>query len=259
MFTSDDILFRHRNRNYGAYAMRRRQVRVLFYSLIISLSLFSSIFVSMLVYYAIPEELALEDWVEYDNAVISNPYQAEYFLEEPVGGPEKEENSVTEISDETSVADMVIAESQTQAGDTAGQGADSISGKGKQTGDTTDRTAFNVSKDPGIVYDLMARLDVLPMFPGGEKARQEFFHSQITYPKFALDNKIQGVVYINFIVERDSSISNIQVIQGIGAGCDDEALKAVRKMPPWTPGKKNGESVRVLVTLPLTFSLATRN
>lgn len=83
----------------------------------------------------------------------------------------------------------------------------------------------------------------------------EFLRNNIKYPSLALQNKIQGKVYISFIIEKDGSISNVKVLQGIGAGCDEEALRVTRLMPKWKPGKTQGHEVRVVINMPVNFVL----
>ena len=75
------------------------------------------------------------------------------------------------------------------------------------------------------------------------------------YPAMARESNIQGRVYVSFIVEKDGSVSNIQLLRGIGGGCDEEAIRVVGAMPQWQPGRQNGRAVRVAYNLPIRFSL----
>jgi periplasmic protein TonB len=92
-----------------------------------------------------------------------------------------------------------------------------------------------------------------PTFGGGEEARQKFLSDNIKYPDLARENGIQGTVYVTFVVEPDGSISNVQTLKGIGAGCDEEAIRVVKMMPKWTPGKQRGKNVRVKINMPIKF------
>ncbi len=83
----------------------------------------------------------------------------------------------------------------------------------------------------------------------------EFIYSKIQYPPIARDNGVEGTVYVRFVVERDGSISNIEVVRDPGGGCGDEAARIVKIMPPWNPGKQRGVPVRVMFTLPVKFDL----
>lgn len=92
-------------------------------------------------------------------------------------------------------------------------------------------------------------------YVGGEKARVAFLSKNIKYPEEARKNEIQGRVYVTFVIEKDGSISNIKVVRGIGYGCDEEAVRVIKLMPNWMPGKQRGEPVRVQFNLPLVFKL----
>lgn len=83
----------------------------------------------------------------------------------------------------------------------------------------------------------------------------EYLHKNINYPDAADKNKVQGRVIVQFIVEEDGSLSDVTVVQGIGSGCDEEAIRVIQKMPKWKPGKQNGHPTRVYYTLPVTFVL----
>ncbi len=94
-----------------------------------------------------------------------------------------------------------------------------------------------------------------PEFPGGDIARIRYFNENIKYPQLAREMNIQGTVFVGFVVEPDGSISNVTLLRGIGAGCDEEALRVVSKMPRWKPGKQRNQPVRVRFTLPVRFTL----
>lgn len=94
-----------------------------------------------------------------------------------------------------------------------------------------------------------------PQFPGGKKARKEYLQENINYPKMARESGIDGTVYISFIVEPDGRLTNVEVIRGIGSGCDKETVRVVKNMPSWEPGKQKGKAVRVKFNMPVYFKL----
>ena len=98
-------------------------------------------------------------------------------------------------------------------------------------------------------------VEKMPEFTGGKQAMYKYISNNIKYPKQAKTENIQGKVFIEFIIEKDGKISNVKVKRGIGGGCDEEALRVIRNMPNWIPGKQRGESVRVVYTIPIKFSL----
>lgn len=94
----------------------------------------------------------------------------------------------------------------------------------------------------------------MPEFPGGDNALMAFLQKNIKYPAKALKNNIQGVVMINFVVHTDGSIRKANVTKGIGGGCDEEALRVIKKMPKWKPGRQGGKNVPVYFDVPINFT-----
>ena len=99
-------------------------------------------------------------------------------------------------------------------------------------------------------------VDEEPQYPGGMDALYAFLKENIRYPQQARDNGITGKVYVTFVVEKDGSISNPRLLRDIGGGCGAEAIRVVRMMPRWIPGKIRGETVRVQFNLPVKFTLS---
>lgn len=98
-------------------------------------------------------------------------------------------------------------------------------------------------------------VEQMPAYPEGQLALLEFLAKNINYPKVAKDNGVEGMVVVQYVIEKDGSISNAKVVKGIGAGCDEEALRVVNAMPNWTPGKQRGQAVAVQFNLPIRFKL----
>jgi len=94
-----------------------------------------------------------------------------------------------------------------------------------------------------------------PYFPGGETERLRFLQNNLHYPDIAKRIGIQGTVFINFVVEKNGTLSNIKILRGIGGGCDEEAIRVTRNMPAWIPGKQRGQPVRVSLNMPIRFEL----
>ncbi len=94
-----------------------------------------------------------------------------------------------------------------------------------------------------------------PEFPGGETARQQFLNDNLRYPQMAREAGIQGTVFVTFVVEVDGSVTDVRIVRGIGGGCDEEAMRVVRMMPNWQPGRQRGQPVRVQFVMPIRFRL----
>jgi periplasmic protein TonB len=94
-----------------------------------------------------------------------------------------------------------------------------------------------------------------PEFPGGETARQQFLSDNLRYPQMAREAGIQGTVFVTFVVEIDGSVTDVRIVRGIGGGCDEEAIRVVKMMPNWEPGRQRGQPVRVQFVMPIRFRL----
>lgn len=108
------------------------------------------------------------------------------------------------------------------------------------------------STNKGMIFDMPEQM---PKFPGGGDAMEQFINDNIKYPAEAKSKNIQGKVYVQFIVEKDGSISEVSIRRGAHKSLDDEAIRVVKLMPNWEPGAMRGKKVRVRYTLPITFSL----
>ena len=94
-----------------------------------------------------------------------------------------------------------------------------------------------------------------PAFPGGNAAFYKFVASNMTYPAQARRMGIEGRVFVQFVVDKDGSVTEVKAVKGIGAGCDREAERVLNSSPKWTPGKQRGRSVKVRMVLPIIFKL----
>ena len=90
---------------------------------------------------------------------------------------------------------------------------------------------------------------------GGMEAFYNYVNENIQYPRQARTMRIEGRVFVQFVVDKDGSITNVEVLKGIGGGCDEEAVRVVKNAPKWHPGKQRGRPVRVKMVLPITFKL----
>ena len=109
----------------------------------------------------------------------------------------------------------------------------------------------------GNEAEIFAVVEEMPAFPGGDAKLLEFLYSEIKYPSMALENRIQGLVVVQFVIDEQGKITNPTITRGIGGGCDEEALRVVQSMPKWKPGKQRGRPVKVRYNLPVRFQLKT--
>ena len=106
--------------------------------------------------------------------------------------------------------------------------------------------------DEDRVYDVV---DQMPQFSGGHEKLKEFIEKNKRYPKSLQDRGIQGRVVVTFVVKKTGRISHAKVVRGVDPALDKEALRVVRKMPRWIPGKMGGKNVNVRYTIPVDFRL----
>ena len=98
-------------------------------------------------------------------------------------------------------------------------------------------------------------VEEMPSFPGGEAELFKYLGKTVKYPPMAQDAGITGVVYMTFVVDENGKVKDPKVLRGIGGGCDEEAIRVVKAMPAWEPGKQRGKPVRVQYNLPIRFTL----
>jgi len=98
-------------------------------------------------------------------------------------------------------------------------------------------------------------VEQMPAYPGGQEALLKYLRDNIHYPTVAAENGVQGRVVVGFVVEKDGSISDVNIMKGQDPSLDREAMRVVKSMPKWIPGKQNGSSVRVKYQVPVTFRL----
>ncbi len=103
--------------------------------------------------------------------------------------------------------------------------------------------------------EIFVAVEQMAEFPGGQKALMKWLSDNIRYPEAAQQNDIQGRVVVKFVVEKDGSIGQATIAKGVDKDLDREALRVVKKMPKWQPGKNNGVAVRSYFNLPVTFKL----
>ena len=113
-------------------------------------------------------------------------------------------------------------------------------------------TSTAQTKKNNMVFDVV---EVMPQYPGGQTAMLQYMMKNIKYPKQAMKEGIQGRVTVSFIVEKDGRVSNVRLLRSVQPLLDKEAIRVVKSMPKWSPGKQKGKPVRVRFNLPVMFKL----
>lgn len=95
----------------------------------------------------------------------------------------------------------------------------------------------------------------MPEFPGGTQALNAYMKENTRYPSNAVEARVQGTVLLEFVVEKDGSISNVRVVSSLFPSCDEEAIRVIKSLPKWKPGEAYGKKVRAFYNVPFTFTL----
>ncbi len=112
--------------------------------------------------------------------------------------------------------------------------------------------AAPIEEEDNVVFQVV---ETMPSFPGGDQALFKFLGENVKYPAIAQENGTQGRVICQFVVNRDGSIVDVEVVRPVDPSLDKEAIRVIKSMPNWSPGKQRGKSVRVKYTLPVNFKL----
>ncbi len=110
-------------------------------------------------------------------------------------------------------------------------------------------------EEPVEEEQIFTIVEEMPTFPGGDEQLMKYLQNSVKYPQMAIDAGITGVVYVTFKVDKEGKISDVKVLRGIGGGCDQEAIRVVKAMPQWKPGKQRGKPVVVQFNMPVRFTL----
>ncbi len=102
-------------------------------------------------------------------------------------------------------------------------------------------------------------VEQMPLFPGGEVALMKYFASHINYPPMAAQNNVEGKVILQFVVKKDGTIGDVKVVRSVDKDLDKEAIRVIKSLPKFTPGRQNGKPVSVWYTVPVSFKLSQAN
>ena len=249
----DDLLFNSRNKDYGAYQLRKRYNSVLLAGIIIASSIMCLAVILPFVF-ASKDEKVLRGGNNYVQVQLQNfeippddlilppaplppqllPVQkiAEYI-------PPVVVDTIPPSEPTLPTSDQLAAQTTTEKIDIKGTGAgdDMLPGEGGGESD-----------------EPFMRVEVMPSFKGGDIQKfRDWVGLRTNYPQAAIKKNIGGTVSLTFIVEKDGSVSNVTVVKGVDPLLDEEAVRAISASPKWTPGLQRGQPVRVRFSIPLNF------
>lgn len=243
-------MFKTRNREYGAYVLRKKYQKYATISLIIALiTIGAAVAYPVIAAYINKNRLIVENKA-VETQLLDIPKEELPPPPPPPPPPEALEQKV-KFTAPIVTTDSVETTLATQ---------DDLSAKPNTEAPSEEQT-FEVVEEKTQVIEQEAPKEIFtvveeqPSYPGGDEARMKFLIDNIKYPEEAKELGVQGKVFVTFVVEVDGSITDVRVLRGIGAGCDEEAIRVVKSMPKWVPGKQRGVPVRVQFNLPIKFTL----
>ena len=266
-----DIMFENRNKEYGAYVLRRQTTARNIKSIIAVLIIFALVMVYMVAKNAyddyqkahmaqtqVTELTALQEQkkeAKVERKEIVRQEKVEQVVEK-VKSSIKFTAPVIKKDDEVRPEDEMKSQDEIMNSKVAVGFANVIgndeSGEVLKAKEALVTEPVKPKEEENKVFDVVEQM---PYFPGGMSALMAYLQKSIKYPPIAEENGIQGRVVCTFVVERDGSVTDVRVAKSVDPSLDKEAVRVVSAMPKWIPGKQNGQSVRVKYTLPVTFRL----
>lgn len=268
-----DLVFANRNKNYGAYELRSKSSSIMTRALFVSGSLFVLLCFSPLIYSKLfPKDVIVDTVTTVTETTL--PDQIHQMKKEE---PKHEKKNEPAKADPVKVKTVALSQNivvvnkvdlpdpptikEIQNAVISDKTQDGIEapnlvipdnkGNGNGTGIAKDGAE---NGDPNAVLTI-GGVDEYPEFTGGAKAWSKYMERNLRYPSRAQEEGAAGKVYVSFVVEKDGSITDVSVIKGIGFGCDEEAIKVIKKSPLWKPGKNKGVPVRVRYNMAINFQM----
>ncbi len=268
-----DIIFEGKNKAYGAYKLRRNTPKRNILSIIVIAllaALFIGIYVAKTAYDKYQAAHQKNEQVT-ELSVLNQPKKEAKVERKQVQIPEKKQEVIKEVKSSIKFTAPVIKkdnevkpEDQMKTQDelmktTTAIGALDVKGN-SDNGEVlkvTQRVADEPVKveKPEVENKVFDVVEQMPSFPGGQGALMKYLSENIKYPVVAQENGVQGRVVVSFVVERDGSITDVNVVRSVDPSLDREATRVVKAMPKWIPGKQNGSAVRVKYNVPVSFRL----
>lgn len=274
-----DIVFEGKNKEYGAYVMRQKSDRrhniatlsvVIGVAVILVAAFIINLVQAHLAQQAQEEMLAYQLAIEQQMEAMVNEEPEDQADEEDVPPPVEEQkpealpeeilntikNTQIDIVADEEVTEQIVSQEELQETTTA---------IGSTTFDegTDDLNVVREHKEEVIVEEkhddietkVFDAVEQMPSFPGGTEELMKWLSKNLTYPTLAAENGIQGTVTVQFVVQKDGSIGEVRVARGKDPDLDKEAVRVVKKLPKFIPGRMNGQPVNVWFTLPVRFKL----
>ena len=264
-----ELVFDGRNKEYGAYVLRKetgmRNIKSMLLVFAVIIAIMAGVAAKVAIENAFPKKVAIETDVELTKLAEKKEVKVEkkapvkveeQKVVEKVKSSVKFTPPVIKKDDEVKPEEELKSQEDLNKTNTA-IGSFDVKGNDETGGEVLKAKEVIAQPEPPKeeetkVFDVV---EVMPTFPGGQAALFEWLSKNIKYPVVAEENGVQGRVIVTFVVERNGSITDVQVAKSVDPSLDKEAVRVVKAMPHWIPGKQNGSAVRVKFTVPVTFRL----
>ena len=265
-----DLVFEGRNQSYGAYQLRKSTGKRNLWALIIVALAAVLLYLGLQLQRMAEANKKVENTQAVELAKLNTEKKKEAKVEkkeiirqEPEKVVEQVKSSVKftapiikkdeEVKEEDEVKLDEVQKSDKAVGAFTVEGNDEVGGAVLKA-----KEEIAAPEPPKHVVEetkIFTVVEQMPMYPGGDAALMGYLRDNIHYPTVAAENGVQGRVVVGFVVERDGSITDVKVLRSVDPSLDREAMRVVKSMPRWTPGKQNGSAVRVKYQVPVTFRL----
>ncbi len=262
-----DLVFEGRNQAYGAYKLRKGTTKRNIWSLIIVTLAAILLFLGLQLQRMVEANKTVENTQAVELSALEQKKKEakvekkEIIKTEPEKVVEKVKSSVkftapvikkdNEVKEEDEIKLEEVEKSNKAIGTFTVEGNDEVGGEVLKAKEEI-KAPEPPKQEENKIFTVVEQM---PMFPGGDAALMQYLSSNIHYPAVAAENGVQGRVVVGFVVERDGSITDVNVMRSVDPSLDREAVRVVKNMPRWTPGKQNGSAVRVKYQVPVMFRL----
>lgn len=266
--TLDEIVFANRNKEYGAYSLRKAYKGIATKATVLGTVIFAAIFLGPKLLDKFKTEEETQEYMVDVNLLELPPPPLDNNEPPPPPPPPVEQPKVATVKflpPEVKKDEEVPQESPPPTVEDLKEAVvakETVEGDPNATEIIIAPDAVIAAPSKGTVVEaapveekIFTAVEQQPEFPGGAAEMYKYLSKNIKYPGAASRANVSGRVFLQFVVGTDGSITDIEVVKGIGFGCDDEAIRVVKGMPKWNPGKQSGRPVKVKYTLPVNFQL----
>jgi protein TonB len=263
-----DIVFEGRNQKYGGYVLRKNTSKrnVMAVLLVIAAGILA--YLGLTIARTIEANRQVENTQAIELSALNEKKKEAKKIEkevvkvEPEKVIEKVKSSVkftppvikkdSEVKEDNQLDLEKVEKTNVTIGAFDVQGNDEVGGEVLKAKEEIAQPEPPKHEEENKVFDVVEQM---PSFPGGQAALMQWLNSNMNYPTIAAENGVQGRVIVQFVVEKDGSVTDVHVAKSVDPSLDKEASRVVKAMPKWIPAKQNGSAVRVKYTVPVTFKL----